>query len=338
MMCSLGPSQRFSRRRFVGYGAASFALSPLVAKAQGPSLPQYPPPPPPSGQPEASKIAAATDRAQHLTIGVQINGRGPFRFVVDTGADRSVIAEDVATYLSLPRGAQVMVEGVIRSVPADTVKIAQFVVGPVTRQNLSVPVLPRSQLMADGYLGLDIIDGYRVTLDFKNSELLLSMPFHLPRHLMLLGGWILPLEVMVPVTGQHGHLHAFDCGIDGIRAVAFVDTGAEISIGNSQLFDALAGNDPSYVRQDAIPLTGVTGGIVTGRVTTLKHVRMNALSFLNGNVAIVDLQIFNLWELSDRPALLIGMNWLRRFSRVSIDYGRKELRFDLATRADAVNA
>jgi predicted aspartyl protease len=301
-------------------------------------LPQCPPPPRPSGQPEASKIAAATDKAQHLTIGVQINGRGPFRFVVDTGADRSVIAEDVATYLSLPRGNRVMVEGVIRAVPADTVKVAQLVVGPVARQNLSVPVLPRSQLMADGYLGLDVIDGYRVTLDFKNSELLLSEPFHLPRHLMLLGGWIRPDEVMVPVNGRFGHLRAFDCAIDHIRAVAFVDTGAEVSVGNSQLFDALAGNDPSYVRQDTIPLTGVTGGIITGRVTTLKHVRMNALTFVNGKVAIADLQIFDLWELSDRPALLIGMNWLRRFSKVSIDYGRKELRFILANRAVAPNA
>jgi predicted aspartyl protease len=336
-MRSLGPSQRFSRRRFVEYGAASFALSPIVAMAQSTPLPQGPLAPRPSVQPAASKIAAATDKAQHLTIGVQINGRGPFRFVVDTGADRSVIAEDVAAYLSLPRGPRVMVEGVIRTVPADTVKVAQLVVGPVTRQNLSVPVLPRSQLMADGYLGLDVIDGYRVTLDFKNSELLLSEPFHLPRHLMLLGGWIRPDEMMVPVVGRFGHLHAFDCAIDRVRAVAFVDTGAEVSVGNSKLFDALAGNDPSYVRQDAIPLTGVTGGIVAGRVTTLKHVRMNALSFENGNVAIFDLQIFDLWGLSDRPALLIGMNWLRRFSSVSIDYGRKELRFDLAKRAVAVN-
>jgi predicted aspartyl protease len=337
-MGALLPLDTFSRRRFVGYGAASFALSPIIARAQGTSLLQGLPPPRPSEQPDASKITAATDAAQHLTIGVQINGKGPFRFVVDTGADRSVIAEDVATSLSLPRGTGVMVEGVIRTVPADTVKIAQLMVGPVARQNLSVPVLPRSQLRADGYLGLDIIDGYRVTLDFKNNELLLSEPLHLPRHLMLLGGWILPDEVMVPVNGRFGHLRAFDCGIDGIRAVAFVDTGAEISVGNWRLFNALAAKDPSYVRQDNIPLTGVTGGVVTGRVTTLNHVRMNALTFENGSVAIVNLQIFDLWELSDKPALLIGMNWLRRFSRVTIDYGRKELRFNLSNRAITLNA
>ncbi len=334
----LEPSQRFSRRRFVEFGAASLAFSPLAAKAQSASLLQGMPQPTPPGRPDASKMSAGTDRAQRLTVGVKINGRGPFRFVVDTGADRSVIAEDVATYLNLPRGPQVLVEGVVRTVPADTVKVARLVVGPATLQDISVPVLPRSQLMADGYLGLDVIDGYRVTLDFKNSELQLSMPLHFPRHLMLFGGWIRPDEVMVPVNGKSGHLRALDCFVDGIRAIAFVDTGAEISIVNSQLFDALVGNDPSYVRQNTVSLSGVTGGIVTGRVTTLKRIRLSALTFMNGAVAIVDLQIFDLWGLSDRPALLIGMNWLRQFSKVSIDFGRKELRFDLANRVTSETA
>jgi len=333
----LEPSNWLSRRRFVEYGAASFAFSSFVAKAQGAPLPQGAPPLP-AAQPVSPEIAAATDAAQRLTIGVRMNGKGPFRFVVDTGADRSVIAEDVAQSLNLPRGDRVMVEGVIRSVPTDTAEVTQLAVGPVTRTNLSVPVLPRSQLLADGYLGLDVIDGYRVTLDFKSNELLLGMPSQMPRYLVPPSGGNQPNELTVPVAGRHGHLRAFGCSIDRIRAVTFVDTGAEISVGNSRLFDALVANDSSYFKQDIIQLTGVTGGVVTGHVTTLKHVRMNSLNFENGDIAIVDLQIFDLWNLSDRPALLIGMNWLRQFSRVSIDYGRKELRFDLATRAAAASA
>jgi predicted aspartyl protease len=319
----------FSRRRFVGTGAASFAVSPFSARAQD-ALPSQPLGP-------ASRLVAATDRAQHLTVGVLINGKGPFRFVVDTGAERSVIAEEVAAFLSLARGARVMIEGVIRTIGADTVNVAELVVGPATHRNLCLPVLPRSQLMADGYLGLDVIDGYRVTFDFRNSALVLSEPLRIPRHMRLFG-WVPPNEVMVPVVGQNGRLHAFDCGVDGLRAVAFVDTGAEISVGNSQLFDALVANDPSYIKPVSIPLTGVTGGTINGRVTTLKHVRMNALSMDNGNVAIANLQIFDLWGLSGRPALLIGMNWLRRFSSVSIDYRLKELRFNLAARPVGVVA
>ena len=68
-------------------------------------------------------------------------------------------------------------------------------------------------------------------------------------------------------------------------------------------------------------------------------------SMYYGDTLIVDLDAGTTEEVdfveadeADRPALLIGMNWLRRFSRVSIDYGRKELRFELAKRAVAVNA
>jgi hypothetical protein len=41
--------------------------------------------------------------------------------------------------------------------------------------------------------------------------------------------------------------------------------------------------------------------------------------------------VFDIWGLSNRPALLIGMNYLREFASVAIDYRLKEIRFDLAS-------
>jgi hypothetical protein len=55
------------------------------------------------------------------------------------------------------------------------------------------------------------------------------------------------------------------------------------------------------------------------------------VNFSDAVVAIADMQIFDVWGLSQEPALLIGMNFLRQFARVSIDYGMKEVRFDLAS-------
>ena len=48
-------------------------------------------------------------------------------------------------------------------------------------------------------------------------------------------------------------------------------------------------------------------------------------------LVIADFRVFDVWGLTRRPALLLGMNFLRRFSKVSIDYGLKELRFDQAS-------
>lgn len=300
-----------SRRYILAAGAASFVLLPSRGA--------------PGSDP--APLATGENGANLLTIDVQINGKGPFHFVVDTGADRTVIADDVARELGLVTGEPVMVEGVVRTVRAETARIQKAAVGVIARENIETPILPRAQLLADGYLGLDVVDGYRVTLDFRNRALLISEPR--PTQLV---NWSPPNEIPVRVGGSNGHLRSLNCLIDGVRATAFVDTGAEISVGNPQLYDALVERDPTYVKQQTIPLTGVTGGVVNGQVTTVKKVKLGSLTFEDSRIAIADLQIFRLWEIDDRPALLIGMNWLRQFSKVSVDYGRKELRFDLASR------
>ena len=73
-------------------------------------------------------------------------------------------------------------------------------------------------------------------------------------------------------------------------------------------------------------------------MTSVRQIRFDQLIFGASDIVIADLQVFDIWGLSDRPALLIGMNFLRGFDRVSIDYGLKELRFDLASLVVARNA
>jgi len=310
-----------SRRHFVSSTSAALAFAPSIANAQSVA--------PVDGDKaaeEAAKIAAASDEAQHLTIGVMIEGKGPFKFVVDTGADRSVIADDVAVALGLIRSTAVLVEGVVVTVQAQTVKIKNIAFGPVSIDHLVVPVLPRSSLQADGYLGLDAIDGYRVTFDFKNKALLVGPP----RHAQLLS-WQPPSESLINLQGKFGHLRALNCRADGVRTTAFIDTGAQISVGNSRLFESLVEQSPTYVKLETVPLTGITGGLMQGRITTVDRIHVGGVTFETCNIVIADMQIFDLWGLAATPAILIGMNFLRQFSHVSVDYGRKELTFDLAS-------
>ena len=315
-MPTLFPAGNFSRRRFVGCSTSSLALAMASARAQSVV----------SATPEAQKIAAATDLNSHLTVQLSINGQGPFRFVVDTGADRTVISDEVAASLGLIRGPIVNVEGVVRTVPAPTVKLGEMTVGPVRKENLVVPVLPSGLLRADGYLGLDVIDGSRVTFDFRNRVLIVE-----PSRPAAIYGYTRPNVVVVPVFGTAGRLRASNCRIDGVMTTTIVDSGAEVSVGNSKLLEALSESDPSYLKQGTIMLSGVTGGTIPGRITDINRIRIDNLWLYKSKVVISDLQIFDLWGLSDKPALLIGMNFLRAFNRVTIDYGRKELRFDFAS-------
>ncbi len=313
-------AKRLSRRRFVGYGAAGAALM-QMGRAQ-----TIAPPPPGVPLDEAARIVAANDAAEHMTVPVMINGRGPFRFVVDTGADRSVIAEDLAVALGLVRGSDVTVQGVVRSVATRVVAVASISFGSISKRNLNMPVLSRNFMGADGYLGLDAVDGSRVTLDFANSALKVGSP-------QTFSGFSVhrSTEAYVPVRGSMGHLRSLNCRVDGVATTCFLDTGAQISVGNTKLLEALLRENPGYRIVGQLPITGITGGVIMGNVIHIGRIRLHSVTFADAVVAVADMQIFDVWGLSDQPSLLIGMNFLRQFTQVSIDYGMKEIRFDLAS-------
>ncbi|MEJ0026602.1 MAG: aspartyl protease family protein [Rhizomicrobium sp.] len=306
----------FSRRGLLGQGAA-FALAPSLARAAtGTRLAPEP-------VPQTQNIQGAPDAQNRLTVDTFVNGEGPFAFVVDTGADRSVIADELAQKLGLRIGSDVNVQGIARALLAPSVRLDNLRVGRVGIQTLPVPVLPRSWLAADGYLGLDVIDRQAVTFDFQNHKLLI-------RPSDLISDWLPSGQTLVRVNGSNGKLTAVNCTVDGSQAFAFVDSGAEISIGNNRLFQALQRNGAKYMNEEVVQLLGVTGGSVAGRLTFVDRIKLGPVSFVNSVLLIADLPVFDVWNLADKPALFIGMNFLRQTSSVTIDYGRKELRFKLA--------
>jgi gag-polyprotein putative aspartyl protease/Aspartyl protease len=324
----LATLQKLSRRRFVKYGVSSLAMASILAKAQTVS--------PPFGntgsaitaapEPGATPINAATDAANHLMVDVRINGNGPYHFVVDTGADRTILASEVAVELGLSHGEKVMLRGVVRTVLTETVSILTMTFGSITKRHLAVPTLPRSLLDADGYLGLDFLDGHRVTFDFKNHLLQVSEP-----RARFSANWVRENEARIRVSGSSGHLQALDCTIDGVPATAFIDSGAEVSAANEPLLAALARRNPSFGEGASIRLIDITGGEIWGKVAMVNKIRLAAaLTFTQCPLVVADFLVFDAWGLRQRPALLIGMNLLRQFERVSIDYGLQELRFDLA--------
>jgi predicted aspartyl protease len=320
--------QHWSRRYFLKYGASSLAFASLLAKAQTASMAVDGAGPAAAAAPgqEATPINAATDAASHLMVEVHINGHGPYHFVVDTGADRTILASEVAAELGLSRGESVMLKGVVRAVLTETVSIRSMTFGSITKRKLSVPTLSRSLLDADGYLGLDFLNGHRVTFDFEAHLLQISEP-----RARFSANWGRENEARIRASGSAGHLQAVDCMVDGIAATAFIDSGAEVSAANEPLLAALARRNPSFGEAGRIRLIDITGGEILGKVARVKEIRLTAaLTFTDCPLVIADFLVFDVWGLRQRPALLIGMNLLRQFERVSIDYGLQELRFDLA--------
>jgi predicted aspartyl protease len=274
---------------------------------------------------DGNTLAAHTDIGRRMTVSVLVNGRGAYQFVVDTGADRSIIAEDIAQALNLTRGGTVLLNGLVRQVASSTVEVQSLSIGSITRTDLSLPILPRTLLQGDGYLGLDVLADSRVTFDFARHTVELGIP-HSPLRSLL--GWF--NDVRVRSGGHLGHLRAAGCRVDDVPATAFVDTGAEVSAGNRALLEALTGLHGGYSEMGMLRLTGVTGGAILGHVVSTSVIHIQDLKFTAGNLVIADLPVFDIWGLGKEPALLIGMNYLRQLARMSIDYRFKEIRFSLA--------
>jgi predicted aspartyl protease len=329
-----GSCGSWSRRRLLTDGLLTLAAAPALARAVAA---RFDPAPPTLGSTATAADPAAADGSgavrtagltgNRLTAIVQINGSGPYHFLVDTGAERTLIAADIATQLGLPRGAEVLVEGIIRGQPAALVQLGRLELGGLTCPDLLVPQLPRAMLRVDGYLGLDVLDRHRVIFDFKHQTLTVTRP----------QGFFSALfsrrdEAIVRTLGRSGRLRATDCRVNGEPAAAFIDTGAEVSVCNPALYAQLQRRTAN--RQPAsgpVGLYGVTGGSMTGLQINVDRIDMGELELTYTNLVVADLEVFEVWGLRGQPALLLGMDALRRFARVSIDYGRKELRFELAS-------
>jgi len=265
------------------------------------------------------------DDTGRLTTAVRINGHGPYRFMVDTGAERTFIAEDLAELLALPRGPEVLVQGIVRGQPSRLAEIQQLQMGSLVSSRLEVPTLPRAMLGVDGYLGLDVLDERRVIFDFRARTLTITKPQGFFSAFFTRGEYL-----RVPTLGSSGRLRSADCVIDDVHAAAFFDTGAEVSIINMALHAALQRHKSTQAMRATEVLTGVTGGSIEGATTVLDMITLGDLVLTFTPVVVADLPVFAKWGLDRQPALLIGMSCLRRCARVSIDYRRKEVRFELA--------
>jgi len=270
---------------------------------------------------ESTSLATQTD-VNRLTTEVFVNGKGPYKFIVDTGAERSVLSDTLVAELGLTPTGRAEVQGLILKVPTDLVTIDELKYGKFSKQDLKVPVLHRGELGADGCLGLDIINGTRVTFDFKDQAIRIQKS-----GLQVTADWGTTV-VVVHGTGKGGRLRSNQCTVDGVDTTAFIDTGSEATIGNLPLLKAMSVAD--HPDLGVAQLSGATGGDASGRFTPIKRLQIQGLIFENGTIVISDVPNFAQWGIDAQPAILVGMDFLRKFASLTIDYRRKEITFELA--------
>lgn len=246
---------------------------------------------------------------------VTVNGQGPFRFIVDTGANRSALSSAVAEGLNLvPEGT-----GEVHSVhgvsTAPLVQVESLRYGELSLGAEAMPMLQGAVLAGEhGLLGVDGMRGRRLRMDFERNciEIIPSVGARRLR------GW-----AEIRGTLRFGHLVVIPGSINGVRVNLIVDTGSDSSLANVALRDALN----ARVRRNRQRLDYViahTAGerVVLENAILIPRMMLGELEVRNITAYVGDFHIFRLWELLDQPTLLIGMDVLSQARGLAIDYRR----------------
>ena len=276
-----------------------------------------------AGEGDSTITDVVTDRVGRVVAPVMINGRGPYRFIIDTGANRSAVARHLAEELGLVPTSTGQVHTINESALTPLVNLTSVQYAGVTFNDLQAPLIDGPVLAGeDGLLGVDGLTGKRLVLDFEDNCVEIADS----RRARRLHGW-----TDVPGELRFGHLVLIDGYIRGTRVNVLLDTGSASSLANTAFREAVSG---ITVRQDAgrvSILRAFSSGqpLILSTSMFIPELDMGDVEISAVNAYLGDFHIFDLWGLRDEPTILIGMDVLSKASGMAIDYATGRVYFRL---------
>ncbi|MGZ3399684.1 MAG: aspartyl protease family protein [Caulobacteraceae bacterium] len=258
-------------------------------------------------------LAASVDLADRMTVPVTVNGRGPFPFVIDTGSNRTVVSDALASQLGLPSSGSLQIRAATAMAKTDSVRVASLAVGHRRLTDFKAPVLQLNNLGALGMLGIDAVADQRLVMDFRKKQMVLTKTVRQEADAGTL---------VVQAKSKYGQLLLVDSEVEGVPLYVIIDTGSEVTIGNSAMRSFLAKRRAS--RADLIDVAGETATVDLGQ---LPELHIGKVIVLNEQVAYADLFVFEHLGLHGKPSMLLGMSTLRKCAKVSIYFPAREVRF-----------
>ncbi|MCW2919252.1 MAG: hypothetical protein JWN52_7320 [Actinomycetia bacterium] len=108
-------------------------------------------------------------------VPIKVNGRGPFEFILDTGASTSTLDRSLMSRLKLPRtGQTARIQGVTGRATVPVVRVRSWTLGGQSLSGRSLTVINMGDPNIAGLLGSDELRRFgRVTVDFQKKRLIL---------------------------------------------------------------------------------------------------------------------------------------------------------------------
>ncbi len=259
----------------------------------------------------------------HLVVPVEVNGQGPYAFVVDTAASRTVISQALASALSLPP----MQDRIGKLAGAGGVSLtAVFQLGSLRFAGHDWELGPALAMPENGappdfagVLGLDILARQVLLFDFSAHTLHLLGPDE-AKAMRHGGGW-----VKILARRNFAGFLVVTARVGGKRVKAVIDTGARRSIGNTD-FGALLDNlSPASTMAPSQIVTGVNLPVIPARTGLARKIAIRRLRWHDAQILVSDLAVFKTLGLDKGPALILGLDFFQNTAAVMIDFSRQRL-------------
>jgi predicted aspartyl protease len=264
-------------------------------------------------------ISTSRDRIGRIIAAVTINGQGPFRFMLDTGASSTVLAASTPEKLGLLPHPEtpISVVGISGSAIVASVHVDSLDSGDMHFHNLELPVLTGPVLDGiDGIIGMDGFTGMKVCADFVKDRFTISES---RGRRASIGHSVIPLEVV------SDHLLMADGSVGSVRVKEIIDTGSAHTLGNPALLAALLHGHSGGPMPLETAVVDATQAAQQGKISRLPEIHLGIAIVDNLPVTFGDFHVFKAWGLEGQPALLVGMDVLGSLDELTIDYRRNEL-------------
>jgi gag-polyprotein putative aspartyl protease/Aspartyl protease len=268
--------------------------------------------------PITTTVGTRTDNAMRMTVPVTIEGKGPYQFVVDTGSDRTVVSQELATTLNLAVGETVTMHTMTGVGSANTVTVPSLTIAGQTTREINAPALQQAYLGGPGLLGIDTLKNRRVVMDFSKRTLTVLKAGEKEA--------FDPDTIVVTARSKFGQLVLVDADVDGTPITVIIDSGAENTVGNAPL-RALLSKRNKRMRFFPTQLVDVTGGKLGAEYASVGRIRIAGITVVDPVIAFADAHPFKRYGLLNKPAMLLGIDMLRGFRRVSVDFAQRKVRF-----------
>lgn len=257
-----------------------------------------------------------TNRTKRMTVPVKIGGSGPYNFMIDTGSQATAVTHFINDSLQLPSIGTATLVGMASRRQVQLVELEELSLGSRTIYDLEAPVLSRDNVGADGIIGLDSLQDMRVLIDFRDDTIALADAYE--------DQSARGFEIIVRARKKQGQMLIANALVEGVKTTIIIDTGAQGSLGNLELKKRIRAR-----RAEEVITTDVNGVSLQGEMSLARKLTIQGMTLVNMPITYADVPAFEALGLEGQPTLSLGMQHLRAFDRVAIDFAKQRVLFDL---------